>query len=371
MPQAPANHEGHENGARPHVAVTALRFGSRFLRGFYGGPRGVPAAPTVLLLGISSKCNLRCDFCFHAGTDIPSESRRPQGMMSDERFASIIEQARGWCAYLSFGLFGEPMLHPHFLDMVKLAVEAGFTVAIDTNGTLLTPERASELVRIGPASVTISMEGATPADYDRLRVGAHWERVASNVRALVAARRAAGRRCPLIAVRGIALEGQALHRRAHAALYRDLGVDQVMWVPARNWSGSLRAPQGSVRIPSPPPRTQGCTFPRFVLAVDWDGTVLPCCEDFNAKNALGNVDETPLREVWTGANVVALRDALATRERDHIEACTGCAGCSHLSQPEAGWDYKLQLARFMFGQFWARYGDERRPGRRPAESLQG
>jgi radical SAM protein with 4Fe4S-binding SPASM domain len=241
--------------------------------------------------------------------------------------------------------------------MVRLAADAGLTVAIYTNGTLLDTARARALVEAAPASITVSMEGGTPEEYNRLRVNARWERVASNLRGLVEARREAGRRCPLIVVRGIALDGLAEQQHAHAALYREMGADQVMWVPARNWSGSLRAPQESVRIPLPASRTQLCNFPRLVLAIDWDGTAVPCCEDFNAKNALGNVDVTSLREIWNGAALASLRQALATRDRDHIDARTGCAGCSHLSEPEAPLNYKLQLARMVLGEYRARLSD--------------
>jgi len=345
-------------GRRLRVAANALRFSANYLAGTYGAAASAPAAPAALLIGITNKCNLRCDFCFHAGTDIPTAARRAKGSMSYERFAAIVEQARGWCTHLEFGLFGEPMLHPRFADMVRLAVDADLTVAIYTNATLLDGARAAELVEAGPASITVSMEGATAAEYDRLRVGASWQEVTDNVRGLLAARRAAGRQRPHVVVRGIALEGQAEQRRAHAALYRGMGVDQVMWVPATNWSGSLRAPQGSVRVPPPPARTQLCTFPRLQLGIDWDGTAVPCCVDFNAKNVLGNVDQTPLREIWAGPAITALRRTLATRDLTRIAAGTGCAGCSQLSRPALPLDKKLQLARMALSEFRVRLADD-------------
>jgi len=201
------------------------------------------------------------------------------------------------------------------------------------------------------------MEGHTPEEYDRLRVGARWERVISNLRGLVDARRAAGRRCPLIVVRGIALEGLAGQRRAHAAFYREMGADQVMSVPPANWSGSLRAPQESVSIPAPPPRTQRCSFPRLQLGIDWNGMAVPCCVDFNGKNALGNVDTTPLRELWNGAELAALRRSLATCNRDQIEATTGCTGCSYLSQPALPLRKTAQLVRMAIGEVRSRFSD--------------
>lgn len=342
---------------RRRLPGDAVRFGINYLTGVYGGDRIPPPAPAGLLLGITSKCNLRCDFCFHAGTDIPTGSRRPKGFMTEERFTAIIDQARGWCTHIHFGLFGEPTLHPRFLDFVRLAVEAQLTVAVFTNGTLLDAECARELVKIGPASVSFSMEGHTPEEYSRLRVGSRWDVVIANLRGLVAAKRAARRRCPLIVARGIALDALAGQRRAHADFYREIGVDHVMWMPPANWSGSLRGPQESVPISVPPARTQRCTFPSLQLGIDWDGTAVPCCADFNAKNALGNVDVTPLRDIWNGEELAALRRSLATCSRDHIDATTGCAGCSSLSQPALSLEKKVQLARMAIGEFGSQFAD--------------
>ncbi|MGH7786764.1 MAG: SPASM domain-containing protein, partial [Candidatus Binatia bacterium] len=88
-----------------------------------------------------------------------------------------------------------------------------------------------------------------------------------------------------------------------------------------------------------------------------DGTVVPCCVDFNAKNGLGNVDQTPLRAIWTGARLTALRAALASRDRAHIDAQTGCAGCSQLSQSGLPLGKQAQLVRMALGEFAARVAD--------------
>ena len=62
-------------------------------------------------IAITSKCNLRCDFCFHAGTNVPEESRRPQGMMTYERFAAsknlddLLKDPYWTSGYVSTGAF--------------------------------------------------------------------------------------------------------------------------------------------------------------------------------------------------------------------------------------------------------------------------
>jgi iron-sulfur cluster protein len=81
--------------------------------------------------------------------------------------------------------------------------------------------------------------------------------------------------------------------------------------------------------------------------------------DFNAKNRLGNVDDTPLRAIWNGEVLASLRRNLRTRDRARIETTTGCAGCSQLTTPALPVGKKVQLVRMALGEFCARLADGR------------
>ena len=53
---------------------------------------------------------------------------------------------RSRCPYLSFS-GGEPMLHPHFFEMVEYVCSRGGQLKIETNGHYLTPENCARLKR--------------------------------------------------------------------------------------------------------------------------------------------------------------------------------------------------------------------------------
>ena len=65
-------------------------------------------------------------------------------------------QSPGHTVTLSLSGFGEPLVHPEFLTLVRLAREQGMRVEIITNGTLLDAALARELVTLDVAQVTIS-----------------------------------------------------------------------------------------------------------------------------------------------------------------------------------------------------------------------
>ena len=46
----------------------------------------------------------------------------------------------------------------------------------------------------------------------------------------------------------------------------------------------------------------------------WDGTVVPCCFDFNGAIPLGNVKEKDFLDIWNGPNMEELRRILGSKE---------------------------------------------------------
>ncbi|MCB9562341.1 MAG: hypothetical protein H6708_18200 [Kofleriaceae bacterium] len=96
-------------------------------------------------------------------------------------------------------------------------------VHLASNGMLLDPERLRRLVDLGLSSLMISIDGATAATNDRIRVLGKLDRVLDHVRAAVALRDAgADLRIGLSSVLGRANLGEAA---ALARLAADLGVD--------------------------------------------------------------------------------------------------------------------------------------------------
>lgn len=319
--------------------------------------------PATLLVGITNTCNLRCDGCFHAGSSVPPQQRRARGIMRPGLFERIVDQARDFVGYLELSPFGEATLHPELVPMLRYATRAGLSVGLVTNGTRLTQPLCEQLIELGLSTINVSMDGTSPEEFERLRVGASWEQVEAGLGHLVRARARLGRSSPRLVVRalhpGAELDSE---RRQQTRRLLGVGIDQVLWTTPHNWSGSLISPQGSVETPSIPETTALCPYPWLMLVVTWDGTVVPCCADFEAKNKLANLEEQSLQQVWRGPDLDVLRRSLASRDRERIEAKTGCAGCSMLSRPTLAPGSTLQLARQAIGEHRQRLVDALREG---------
>lgn len=80
-------------------------------------------------LEITNICNLDCVFC--------PKNERPKRRMSVEEFDALTDRLCGQIKFLYFHLMGEPMLHPHLSDFIRMAKQKEFVPILTTNGTLL------------------------------------------------------------------------------------------------------------------------------------------------------------------------------------------------------------------------------------------
>jgi MoaA/NifB/PqqE/SkfB family radical SAM enzyme len=80
--------------------------------------------------------------------------------------------------------WGEPLLHPEFIDMLRLARSASHRLSLTTNGLDLDQATARQVVDIGVDFIAVSVAGATPATHARVRQGLDLDTIHANVRRL-------------------------------------------------------------------------------------------------------------------------------------------------------------------------------------------
>jgi radical SAM protein with 4Fe4S-binding SPASM domain len=109
------------------------------------------------------RCNAKCKFC-----GVWKYSR--DGMLAPERWREVFTDlaARGLRYVLFTG--GEPMLYPHFFDLIEHVDALGVDVAVITNGSLLTEKRVQRLARLAHfREVTVSLDSPDAQVHDEVR----------------------------------------------------------------------------------------------------------------------------------------------------------------------------------------------------------
>jgi MoaA/NifB/PqqE/SkfB family radical SAM enzyme len=141
------------------------------------------AAPLYVAWQITNECNLACLHCI--------EESGPGKAFADElgreEVMGVIDQLMDHeVPYLSFS-GGEPMLHPHFFEMVERVTSRGSQLKVETNGHYLTPDNCARLKDLGVKAVQVSLDGATSATFGRMRVRGEFDKTVDGIRNLAKA----------------------------------------------------------------------------------------------------------------------------------------------------------------------------------------
>jgi radical SAM protein with 4Fe4S-binding SPASM domain len=290
-----------------------------------GNPLKVGFEPTTF-------CNLRCPEC-------PSGLRsftRPTGMSDMALFQSVIDQLYRDLVYLLIYFQGEPYLHPNFLDMVAYARKHGIYTATSTNGHYLSEERARQTIESGLSELIVSIDGTTQETYQAYRVGGKLEKVKEGVKRLVAWREKLGKKHPFIILQFLVVRPNEHQIPEVLALGKELGVDKVALKTAQiydfeqgneliptqeRYSRYARQADGSYRIKNK--LHNQCWKLWQGAEITWDGKVLPCCFDKDAKYEMGSLQEKSFPDIWRSAPYDRFREQILS-SRKSIDICQNC-----------------------------------------------
>ncbi|MBS0640472.1 MAG: radical SAM protein [Acetobacteraceae bacterium] len=140
-------------------------------------------APLYVAWQLTNECNLACLHCIEESG--PGKAFHDE--MTKEQVFNVLRQiAEEEVPYLSFS-GGEPMLHPHFFEMVEYICDRGVELKIETNAHYLTPEACRTLKDYGVKAVQVSLDGTTPASFNRMRVRGDYHKTIEGMRNLQAA----------------------------------------------------------------------------------------------------------------------------------------------------------------------------------------
>ncbi|MFN8276123.1 MAG: radical SAM/SPASM domain-containing protein [Chitinophagales bacterium] len=305
---------------------------SFYLSRYTGKPRQW-GLPMTLSVEPTTSCNLGCPEC-------PSglkQFTRPTGQMDGAFYETLLTQIGDRLMYLYFYFQGEPYLHPRFLDLVKQAKARNIYTVTSTNAHFLTKRKAEETVQSGLDRILISIDGATQEVYEQYRVDGKLEKVLEGTRNLVAAKKAAGSATPHIIFQFLVVRPNEHQIEAVRQIANDLEVDEVKFKTAQvydfenghpliptieKYSRYKKGVDGRFSIKNS--LLNQCWKMWHSCVVTWDGRVVPCCFDKDAKYEVGDVNQQTFAAIWQGAPYQSFRARLL-RSRKEIDICTNCS----------------------------------------------
>ena len=123
---------------------------------------------------------------------------------------------------------GEPLLHPRLEEMVRQAKSAGCVAGFSTNATLLFPDRAEGFLEAGLDWIAYSIDGATPATYEKIRVGASFEKVMKNIAGVQQLKERRKSKKPKTMLFFVMMKENVHELPAMVKLAKSMGIDQIV-----------------------------------------------------------------------------------------------------------------------------------------------
>ncbi|MDH4028152.1 MAG: radical SAM protein [Nitrospirota bacterium] len=265
-------------------------------------------------------CNFKCVFCPQSGFDHRSNRKRGYLTLENMRsFLSQIREIRPGNRNVSLTLDGEPTLNNDLPEFIRMINAEGLMPRFSSNARMLTPDLIERLAVSGRFLVSVDFaDKAASFENIRGREG-DFGIVLGNLRHLV---EVAGKN------RKIQIEIVNISHFSGADPDQSLSDMQTLFpknLPENiafrsrefhNFCGHLeKRPGAAYKL---------CPYPWTSFNVTWEGDVVPCCRDTQAKTVLGNVLNDSIMDIWHGEKYQSLRNALIKKDTDHIEACKHC-----------------------------------------------
>lgn len=187
----------------------------------------------VYQVELTNRCNATCSYCPH------QQMTRPKGDMSSDTFLRVVANFPN--KYMALHHFGEPMLHPHLMEAIRIAHRYEWKVEFSTNGG--TFKNLQEVMDAEPYRMRIAYDFFAPDLFLR-------SALAYNKGTIIT---------------------------AHSVDGKLPGCSK----PFNNFAGAV---EGETHVKGE------CYFKKYgFVCVLWDGRVVPCCQDYNGENIIGDV----------------------------------------------------------------------------------
>lgn len=127
-------------------------------------------APLFIAWQLNSECNLGClHCCEQAGHSMPDEMTKEQSL---DLCRQIVELNIPYVAISG----GEPLLCPHVFDVCEFIRDNNISLKIETNGEFIDKSVARRFADLKMRSVQVSLDGATAATHEKLRLSGDWHK---------------------------------------------------------------------------------------------------------------------------------------------------------------------------------------------------
>jgi radical SAM protein with 4Fe4S-binding SPASM domain len=275
------------------------------------------AAPLYLLVEPVSTCNLRCPFCFQ--TDKSFTKKPYMGVMNFDLFKKIIDEADDLkVGAVTLASRGEPTLHKNFGDMLDYISQKKniYEIKTNTNATFLDEKLCHTIFKNNITQVVISADHYLKEDYERLRLGANFEKILENVDQLFNIKK---KNYP-DSITEIRISGIDSDKNLDLKKFHEFWIKRSDHVsaslPMERWNTYENKEHPEINDP--------CQYLWDRMYIWFDGKTNPCDADYKSYLSYGDVSKDSIANVWNSKILSDIRNSHLDNKRNRVEPCNKC-----------------------------------------------
>lgn len=286
------------------------------------------ALPLYLDVELTNYCNLHCNMC-PVGM---GEMKRSKGFMNDDVFERVLDNIKRYhIRGVRFIRWGEPTLHPRFLDYAERLKKIGVLVHFNTNGLLLDDDMMEKIVDIGIDSVKFSFQGIDDLTYGEMRKGGSYSQLLDTIKTMHNIRGGGIIYISITTSTTYESDEEIMRFKEEVRPYCDevtvgrtkmqhVDIEQMELSKERKkiYENYIKEDKGNMR------RMSVCPEIWNKLSINWDGSVSACCQDYDDMMLVGNIMETDLQAIFMGEQEKYYREILKNSAYDKLRLCQNC-----------------------------------------------
>lgn len=293
------------------VGLVAKRL--KLLRDIYRNDGSISVPYQTVMIETTSTCNLDCPICPARRTENIIERASKQIKLDDVR--KIVDLTRGMTESYCLNMWGEPLLHKEFMEILQYVSSANRPIWFSSNLNY-SARLAESLTQFPLLNIICSLDGWDAESYAEYRWGGKFDVVRRNLAILAKGK---GKIYPQYLVTPGDTEVEERKKRFLSFVQAEVGTTENVYF--KNKLEDLRNDTNAL-VPG------RCSSLYGGLYFNSDGVLMPCCTNVREDVFLRHVSSYTTEDLQNGADVKTMRRRIL-EDKNQFDSCRSCAGEDH------------------------------------------
>lgn len=284
---------------------------------------------SCIQIELTNNCNYRCVNCPRHG----NQMTRKKGFADFDLVKRLLDESFEISKYVNFSFFGEPLLHPKFLDILAYTQRKpkGFKVVINSNMSLVTKHIMEKFIEFDLTQLRISIDAASNETYNIVRGGNSCLDLNGNI---IRENRLNAIDEKLRYWFSLKNHTSTRHVFPVSSLNKNDVIPYVKkWYPYLGSNDHILLKSILTyggKISDNEITNSFCNIWSLdLLTVDWDGNVSPCNLDTNMDLIVGNVKDSTLKQLYQNDKFNKLKQLSKQKK---VFPCNNCADSNNYTK---------------------------------------